>query len=210
MRRVTIDFFADISCPWCHVGWASLKQAAAQRQGQIGANVAWRGFLLAPDTPPEGVDRRAYLQRKFQPDQLAAAHKALTDAAEAAGVALNLEAPARIPNTIDAHRVIHWASEQGVAEPLIDALFSAYWIDGVDVSEHAALVQIAESVGMDPREIAAKLATNTDRDAIQEMYATALKIGVTGVPVAIFDRRIPVMGAQNADVYLRALDTAAA
>lgn len=210
MRRVTIDFFADISCPWCHVGWAALKQAAAQRQGQIAAQVAWRGFLLSPDTPAEGVDRRAYLSSKFAPEQLAAAHKALNDAAAAAGVELNLEAPARIPNTIDAHRLIHWASGQNVAEPLIDALFNAYWIDGRDISDRAELVRIAESVGMDPQEINAKLATNEDREAIMEMYGAAQQIGVTGVPVAIFDRRIPVMGAQAAAVYLRALDTAAA
>jgi predicted DsbA family dithiol-disulfide isomerase len=210
VRRVTIDFFADISCPWCHVGWASLKQAAAQRRGQIATQVAWRGFLLSPDTPPEGVDRRAYLTSKFAPEQLAAAHKALNEAAEAAGVELHLDAPARIPNTIDAHRVIHWASSQGVAEPAIDALFAAYWIEGRDISVHEELTRIAESIGMDPQEVAAQLATDEDRAEILNVHAAAHGIGVTGVPVAIFDRRIPVMGAQGAEVYLRALDTAAA
>ena len=210
MRRVTIDFFADISCPWCHVGWASLKQAAAQRQGQIATQVAWRGFLLSPDTPPEGVGRRAYLTSKFAPEQLAAAHKALNEAAAAAGLELHLDAPKRIPNTIDAHRVIHWASGQGVAEPVIDALFAAYWIEGRDISMHGELTRIAESVGMDPQEVAAQLATDEDRAEILNIHAAAQGIGVTGVPVAIFDRRIPVMGAQGADVYLRALDTAAA
>lgn len=210
MRRVTIDFFADISCPWCHVGWASLKQAAAQRQGQIAAQVAWRSFLLSPDTPPEGIDRRAYLTSKFAPEQLAAAHKALDDAAAAAGVELRLDAPTRIPNTIDAHRLIHWASGQNVAEPVIDALFAAYWIEGRDISVHAELTRIAESVGMDPHEVAAQLATDEDRGEILNIHAAAQGIGVTGVPVAIFDRRIPVMGAQAAAVYLRALDTAAA
>ena len=210
MRRVTIDFFADISCPWCHVGWAGLKQAAAQRQGQIAAQVAWRGFLLSPDTPPEGVDRRAYLTSKFAPAQLAAAHKALDDAAAAAGVELRLDAPARIPNTIDAHRVIHWASSQNVAEPIIDALFAAYWIEGRDIGDHEELARVAEGVGMDPQEVAAQLATDADRQEILNTHAAAHGIGVTGVPVAIFDRRIPVMGAQGAAVYLRALDTAAA
>lgn len=210
MRRVTIDFFADISCPWCHVGWASLKQAAAQRQGQIAAQVAWRGFLLSPDTPPEGVDRRSYLTSKFAPEQLAAAQKALNEAAASAGVELHLEAPARIPNTIDAHRLIHWASGQNVAEPLIDALFGAYWIEGRDISAHAELTRLAESVGMDPQEVASQLATDEDRAEILNIHAAAQGIGVSGVPVAIFDRRIPVMGAQDAAVYLRALDTAAA
>lgn len=208
MKPLTIDFFADITCPWCHVGWAALKQAAAARQGEIAANVSWRGFLLSPDTPREGVDRRAYLTQRFQPEQLRAAHDALNAAAAAASVPLQLDAPARIPNTIDAHRLIHWASEQGVAEPIIDALFNAYWVDGRDIGEHVELVALAERVGMDPQEVAAKLATDVDRDLVLEVYGAGQSIGVTGVPVAIFNRRVPVMGAQAAETYSRAMDAA--
>lgn len=210
MKAVTIDFFADITCPWCHVGWAALKQAAAACAGEIAANVSWRGFLLAPDTPREGVDRKSYLVQRFEPEQLRAAHDALNAAAASAGVALHLDAPSRIPNTTDAHRLIHWASEQGVAEPIIDARFSAYWVEGRDIGEHRELVAIAESTGMDPQEIAGKLATDTDRAQILEAHSAGHSIGITGVPVAIFNRRVPVMGAQSADVYSRAIDAATA
>jgi predicted DsbA family dithiol-disulfide isomerase len=208
VKPVTVDVFADITCPWCHVGWAALKQAAAARQGEIAANVSWRGFMLAPDTPREGVDRRAYLTQRFQPEQLRAAHDALNAAAEAANVALQLDAPARIPNTIDAHRLIHWASEQGIAERVIDALFAAYWIDGRDIGQHSELVAIAESIGMDPHETAAKLATEQDRAHVLEVHEAGKSIGVTGVPVIIFNRRVPVLGAQSAEIYSRAIDAA--
>ncbi|MES1199241.1 MAG: DsbA family oxidoreductase [Pseudomonadota bacterium] len=208
--RVAIDFFADVSCPWCYVGWATLKHAAAQRKAQFAIGVAWRTFMLSPELPPEGLDRKAYLTQRFAPEQLRGAHAAIEAAANAVGAPLNIDAAARIPNTVDAHRVIHWAANYGAAEGVIDALFHAYFVDGKDISARDVLVAAAESAGLDPQEIAAKLATDEDRALVLGFHAAAAKLGIQGVPVALFNRRVPVMGAQDEATYLGALEAAVA
>lgn len=200
---ISADFFADVTCPWCYVGWTALKLAAA-RHPQFAVNVSWRSFLLAPDMPEQGVDRKAYLAQRFPPERLQAAHAALNAGALAAGAPLNLDAPERIPRTLDVHRLIHWAASQGVAEPVIDALFHAYWVEGRDIGDHAELRRIGEAAGMDPGEVAKLLASAADMDVVCGFHARAQQIGITGVPVAVMNRRVPVIGAQGADAYAAA------
>jgi predicted DsbA family dithiol-disulfide isomerase len=209
-KSVSVDFFADLVCPWCYVGWEALKRAAEARPG-VALNLAWRNFLLDPSTPREGYDRRAYLESKFTDvARRNAIHDALRAAAQAAGATLHLDAPERMPNTIDAHRLIHWAAGQQRAEAAIDALFSAYWIHGRDIGAAATLAQIAESIGLDAVLVRELLAGDSDRDTIARLHNAAIKLGVTGVPLVILNGKALVMGAQSPDDYGKALDQVAA
>ncbi|MGE0044500.1 MAG: DsbA family oxidoreductase [Hyphomonadaceae bacterium] len=205
MRTAAVDFFADVSCPWCYVGWESLKRAAEARP-ELSLSVAWRNFLLNPEMPREGFDRREYFSKKFDPDRLAMIHDALMQAAEAAGVPLNLESRARIPNTIDAHRLIHWSAGQGRAEAAIDELFAAYFVEGKDIGEAETLIDVAAKIGLDSELVRELLAGDADRDMILKLHASAVKLGVSGVPVAIINRRAMLMGAETPEKYGKALD----
>ncbi|HWA00763.1 MAG TPA: DsbA family oxidoreductase [Caulobacterales bacterium] len=206
--RVAIDFFADLTCPWCYIGWETLKRAAAARRDAIAVSVSWRSFLLSADTPAEGVDRRGYLAQRFAPEQLRAAHAALEEAAREIGAPLNIDAATRIPNTVDAHRLVHWAAQDGQAETMIDALYAAYFVAGEDIGAGSVLVAKAAEAGLDPLDIAARLASDLDRQLIVDFHAAAERFGVQGVPVAIFNKRLPVMGAQSETTYGKALDAA--
>lgn len=206
---VTVDFFADLTCPWCYVGWSALKRAAAEKRERIAAHVAWRTFMLAPDTPAEGLDRASYLSERFPPERLAAAHAALNAAAAATETPLNLDAAIRIPNTRDAHRLVHWAAQDGVAEPVIDALFHAYFVEGRDIGARAELLRVAENAGLDPQETAQRLSSAQDQDVVLGFHTAAMRLGITGVPVAIFNRKIPVMGAETSEHYGEAFEAAA-
>ncbi|MES1198619.1 MAG: DsbA family oxidoreductase [Pseudomonadota bacterium] len=205
---VAIDFFADVSCPWCYVGWEAMKRAASVQRETFSVSVAWRTFLLSPDLPLEGVDRAQYLSH-YSPEQLKASEAALRAAAAAAGAPFAIEKATRIPNTIDAHRVVHWAAEYGQAEGVIDTLFRAHFAEGQDISARDTLVQAAEANGLDPHEVAERLASKRDRDLILQFHAAAVRIGIQGVPLAVFNRRVPVMGAQSEAVYAEALAKAA-
>lgn len=207
---VSVAFFADLSCPWCYVGWEGLKRAAAAQRDKVALQLAWRTFMLQPDTPREGADRKAYLAARFDSDRLRAAHEALQSAAAELGAPLDLDAATRIPNTTDAHRLVHWAGGQGVAEGVIDALFRAYFVDGRDIGDRDALVAIGESAGLDPIETRQRLESDLDRERMRSFHDVATQIGVQGVPVAVFNRKIPVMGAQGVEAYTRAIEAARA
>jgi predicted DsbA family dithiol-disulfide isomerase len=203
---VTIDFFADLTCPWCYVGWAALKHAAIERRDHISIALNWRTFLLAPDLADDGVDRKAYLKARYAPDRLQAAEQALADAAAAADAPLDMESVTRIPNTIDAHRLVHWATEHALAGPVIDALYQAYFVDGRNIGDAAELTAIAEALGMDPIETGAQLASNLDRETVLGFHLSAVNLGLTAVPAAVFNRKQAVMGGQSPEVYGAALD----
>jgi predicted DsbA family dithiol-disulfide isomerase len=206
--RVNVDFFADLSCPWCYVSWAALKLAAAHKREEIAAAVAWRSFLLAPDMPLEGVDRKQYLEERYSTEGISTAHKTLEDLAGFAGVPINLDAATRLPNTIDAHRVIMWAASYRLAERMIDALFHAYFVEGRDLGAADVLIAAAEQVGMDPHDLRNRLAGDSDREAVLNQHRAGLQIGLRGVPAAIFNRRTPLMGAQTMQEYALAMEAA--
>jgi predicted DsbA family dithiol-disulfide isomerase len=207
-QSVSVDFFADLVCPWCYVGWEALKRAAEARP-HIALNLAWRHFLINVDAPREGYDRRTYLEGKFDAERLKAISEALNAAARAAGAELHLEAPARTPNTIGAHRLIHWAAGQACAEAAIDGLFSAYWVQGRDIGDSVVLAEIANDIGLDPALVLNLLTGDADRDMIAKMHNAAVRAGVSGVPVTIFAGKAMLVGGQSPENFGRALDQVA-
>ena len=202
---VSVDFFADLSCPWCYVGWASLKQAGARVRDRVAISLSWRPFLLAPDMAVEGVAKAEYFAGRMSDEKLAAANAALAHAAAKAETPLNLGAADRIPNTIDAHRLVHWAGEQGVAGQTIDALYATHFVDGANLGDRDVVLGVANEVGMDPGEIGEWLSSDKDRALMLELHAAAVQLGVRAVPVAVFNRSKAVMGGQDSEAYESAL-----
>lgn len=207
--RASIDFFADLTCPWCYVSWEALKRAVVATP-EVRCTLAWRSFLLHPDMPLEGVDRRAYVNARFgsDPHRSAAIRAALAEAAAEAGAALDLDAPDRLPPTIDAHRLIHWAAGQGKAERCIDALFEAYWSNGLDISRPEVLRAVAEAIGMDGALVADLLAGEADKDAVRQVHVAAARGGIAGAPVVFVNRTTVLFGAESPEAYQRALRAA--
>lgn len=203
---VALDIFADPVCPWCLIGKANLDRALEARPNHPFA-VRWHPFQLNPDLPPGGADRRAYLEAKFGGrDRAVEAYARVMAAAERAGATINLERIARQPNTLDAHRLIHWAGIEGRQTPVVEALMRAYFRDGRDIGDAATLAAIAAEAGMDGAAVARLLATDADAEDIAARDADARAKGVRAVPTFLVDGRYVVEGAQPPDLWLRVID----
>ncbi|MCC2108941.1 MAG: DsbA family protein, partial [Hyphomicrobiales bacterium] len=63
-RSIAIDVVSDAVCPWCYIGKRNLEAALADLP-ELDVEVRWRPYQLDATIPPEGIDRKAYLQRKF-------------------------------------------------------------------------------------------------------------------------------------------------
>ena len=203
---VTIDVISDVVCPWCYMGKRRLAAALALRP-DIPVELRWRPFQLDPTIPPEGIDRVTYMARKFGPEKIREIHTRLEEAGREIGIPFDFDRITRSPNTLDAHRLVRWSQgpNQGA---VVEALFSAYFVEGRDVSDRDLLVEIAAANGLDPQIIRARLEDGTDRGAVNEEVATAVRIGVSGVPFFIFAGRFGVPGAQSSEVLAAALDKA--
>lgn len=207
---IRLDIFSDPVCPWCYVGKANLDRALAKRPDHP-FQIQWHPFQLNPDMPPEGVPKRAYLEAKFGGKaRVDAVHERLREVARAAGVDLDPEKPHKMPNTLDAHRLIHWALIEERQSDVVLALMRAYWVEGRDIGDHDTLADIAASEGMDRETILRLLASDADADDIQARDEDARRKGVNSVPTFLIAQQYVVSGAQPTEVWEKVIAEIAA
>ncbi|MCC5974055.1 MAG: DsbA family oxidoreductase [Rubellimicrobium sp.] len=202
---VTLDIFSDPVCPWCLIGKAGLDRAL-ERAGDHPFRVRWLPFMLHPDLPREGVDFGAWLETRF--GGRAKAARALTDVeakAAEAGLSLDLTRIARMPNTMDAHRLIHWAGIDGCQTPVVEALFRAHFSEGRDIGQAEVLADIADGAGMDAAVVLRLLSGDADLDQIREGDRAARAMGVTAVPTFVVAGAHAVPGAQPPELWDRVI-----
>jgi predicted DsbA family dithiol-disulfide isomerase len=203
---IKLDILSDPICPWCLIGKARLDAALAERPGHPFA-IEYHPFQLNPDMPAGGMDRRAYLEAKFGGrDEAAEVYDRIDAAARDAGLEIDWEGIAHTPNTLDAHRLIHWAGIEGRQIAVVSALFRAYFLEGRDIGDHDVLADIADGAEMDAAAIRRLLAGDADRDGIAARDAHARERGVTGVPTHIVAEQHVVPGAQSAELWIKLID----
>jgi len=198
---IKLDILSDPICPWCLIGKAQLDRAL-ERHSDHPFTIAWHPFMLNPDMPPEGVDRRAYLEAKFGgPEGAAQVYGRIADHARAAGVEIDFDGIARTPSTVDAHRLIHWAGLEGRQNAVVDALFRAYFREGRDIGDKATLAEVAGEAGMDREMVTTLLAGDADTADIRARDAHARSRGVGGVPTFVIAGQHVLTGAQPVETW---------
>lgn len=207
---VALDIFADPICPWSYIGKAYLDKAleAAEDHPFV---IRWRPFLLNPTMAREGMDRQDYMRGKFGSDQgILEAYQPVVEHAGKAGLEINLPAITRTPNTVDAHRLIHWAGLEERAAFVMTRLMRAYFRDGLDIGAAEVLCDVAEAAGMDPEAVRRLLASDADRREIVEMDASARGMGVNASPTFIVAGQHVVSGAQPPELWAQVMADLAA
>lgn len=200
-QTISLDILSDPICPWCYIGKAGLDRALASVPNHPFV-IQWHPFQLNPEMPAEGMGRREYLETKFGGKEGAArAYAPVVERAEAAGLTINLEAMKRTPNTLDAHRLIHWAGIEHKQLPAVDALFKAYFVDGRDIGNHETLADIADNIGLDASVVLRLLASDADREDIIKRDAKSREMGVNSVPTFIVAGKHAVPGAQPPELW---------
>lgn len=202
-----LDLVIDVVCPWCFVGKRQLDKAIAERPGVISA-LRIRPYQLAPDTPLEGVDRTGYYDKKFGKDspQLKAARDHMLSIGPGLGIQFDFERECRIGNSLDAHRLIRWAMTPGVQAEVADAIMSAYFEKCEFIADQELLTDIAAKAGMDTDLVAGLLASEKDKQLIAQEVFQAMQMGVSGVPMFVFNGKHAVSGAQDASVLVQVMD----
>lgn len=212
---LSIDIISDVVCPWCYIGKRRLEAALAQRAGDEPqrAQVRWLAFQLNPDIPAGGVDRRSYLEQKFGgPDRARQIYARIEAAGREVGIPFDFERIERQPNTFDAHRLIAWAQDidPRVSDAVVERLFRAYFVDGIDIGNVDALATLAGNAGFDAAAARAWLVSDAGRTAVKAEEQRARTLGVTGVPFFVLNQRLAVSGAQPPEVLLDAIEQAEA
>lgn len=207
---IKLDILSDPICPWCYIGKANLDRVLASRPDHP-FQIEWHPFQLNPEMPAEGMDRRDYLETKFGgKDGAVSVYSRIADAAAAAGLKVDFEAIARTPNTVDAHRLIHWAGLEGRQTAAVSRLFKAYFEEGMDIGDRDVLLDIAEGIGMDRAMTERLIDSDADLEDIRARDAHARERGVTGVPTFVLANTHVLPGAQPPELWTQILDDLAA
>ena len=204
-----IDFVSDVACPWCAVGLASLQQALKNSADAVQATLHFQPFELNPDMPPGGEDVNEHLARKYggTPEQFEANRAAIRARGAAVGFEFNPAGRGRIYNTFNAHRLLHWAGQQGDDQQLAlkRALLEAYHGRSEAVEQDDVLLAAVKKAGLDEaraREILASDEFAAEVRAAERHYQQA---GISSVPAVIINDRHLISGGQPPEVFEQAL-----
>lgn len=161
-----------------------------------GATVVWAPFDLHPEIPDGGIGT----DRLFGAGSSAAFERLAGLAAEAG---LPFRPPEHIPRTRTVQGLTEWLRRRDpeTAARLHHDLFIAYWGEGRDIEDRATIIEIAVAAGADAGEIAAALDTEDLGALVDASTEAARRIGVTGTPAWLIDRRALVPGAQPREVF---------
>jgi predicted DsbA family dithiol-disulfide isomerase len=205
-QPVRIDVVSDVVCPWCFIGKHRLEAALKLKPG-IAVEVHWRPYFLNDWIPREGMSREQYLTTKFgSVDRYKGIAERVGAAAAAEGLVYASDKMKRQPNTLDCHRLIHWAESIGKAAEMKQKLMDLYFTQGADLTERETLVRAAADVGLDGNTVRADLATDKDVALIEQEAQSAKEAGIEGVPCFIFGDKFAVSGAQSPEYLADAIE----
>lgn len=207
---INIGIVSDVVCPWCYIGRRRLQQAMALASERLDFELEYFPFELNPHLPEEGIDNHQYLCKKFGSEsrfEQAIAHVKHLAARE--GIAFNLEKQQVHPNTRNAHRVILMARETGKQDEVVEAMFRAYFTEGIDLSNKQNLIEIAENAALDRERVELLLQGNTGKMQIEMAEKELHDLGINSIPLFIINNKTSISGAQSVETFTRAFEEVA-
>jgi predicted DsbA family dithiol-disulfide isomerase len=196
---------SDVICPWCYIGKRRLERALRELGGRHEVRVRWHPFQLNPTMTGEGMDRRDYRTAKFGSWERSQALDAqVAEAGEAEGIAFTFDRIGRTPNTLDAHRLIALAGEQGVQDAVVEAFFRGYFTEGRDLGDRGTLLGLAAQAGLDRGRAESLLGGDDGLESLRAAEAQSRRAGVQSVPTFVINGEVTISGAQGPQAFLAA------
>jgi predicted DsbA family dithiol-disulfide isomerase len=205
--RMKIDFVSDVSCPWCVIGLRALEDALTRIGPDLEVEFEFQPFELNPQMVAEGQDLDEHIMQKYGmgPADTARNREAIRARGAELGFEFRMDKRDRIYNTFDAHRLLAWAHGEGRQRQLKNALFEAYFTQGLSPGDHAVLVAAAVTAGLDAVRAAAVLASDEFGQEVREREQFYQQHGIHAVPAIILNNRHLLQGGQPSEVFEQAL-----
>jgi predicted DsbA family dithiol-disulfide isomerase len=212
MKKLRVEVWSDVVCPWCYLGKRRLSAALSQFPHRDSVEVVWRSFELDPSAPAiqdPNVSYRERLAKKYgvSVERAEQMIRDVTDLAAADGLEYRLDRSRR-GNTFNAHRLLHLAADRGVEDALAERFFRGYMTEGEAIGDPDTLMRLASEIGLDAEEARRVLSSDAYASEVRADEDAARAIGVTGVPFFLLAGRYGMSGAQPAELFLRTLSVA--
>lgn len=208
MNRIEIDVYSDFVCPWCFIGSRRLQEAL-KSFGDLHVVTRHHPYILYPNVSADGIDLRTSLAQRYpqSPERLFAAVEV---AGRQCGLRFDFAKVTRVYSTVDAHTLARHAQPKGTAIALADGMFTAYFLEGRNIADPEALVDIAVRHGFVKADAHGLLDDEGERRRTLDAAERTIKSGVKGVPLYIINGGEIVTGAQAPSVFTGAIERALA
>ena len=201
-KKLRVEIFADIICPWCYIGKKRLEKALQDRP-QIEVELTWRGFLLNPSIPRSGIDRKQYLLSKFG-HAASSVYSRIEQAGKQTGINFNFDAIKKTPDSRSIHELIIATDFNGYQ--LSELFYKAYFIDGKDISDKNIQNDILGA--FDDKLHPTQEKIMDAKETLKSDLIEAKEIGIDGVPFFIFNSQLSLAGAHPEHILLTTIDAA--
>ena len=202
MDTLKIDIVSDIVCPWCVIGFRNLKTAMEELQSELKFEIFWKPYELHPEIPQEGYDKKLYMLQKFGSSGLRSPYEEITKVGESVGFEFNFSKTKRIPNTFMAHRLLWKAEQCNLQNELSEALFKAYFTDGLDIGSKEILSNISHSVGMNKENSITFLESKEGGQEVADLEMDFIERSIGAVPTYFINDKYIIQGGQEPETFV--------
>ena len=202
MDTLKIDIVSDIVCPWCVIGFRNLKTAMKELQLELKFEIFWKPYELHPEIPQEGYDKKLYMQQKFGSSNTRSPYEEITKVGESVGFEFNFSKTKRIPNTFMAHRLLWKAEQCNLQNELSEALFKAYFTDGLDIGSKEILSNISHSVGMNKENSITFLESKEGGQEVADLEMDFIERSIGAVPTYFINDKYIIQGGQEPETFV--------
>ncbi|WMT38853.1 DsbA family oxidoreductase [Paenibacillus sp. D2_2] len=203
-----VEIWSDIACPFCYIGKRKFEQALEQFPHKDQVELVFKSFQLDPNAPKqydESMEEMLAHKYGISVEQARGMNDQVVAQARDVGLDYHLDT-AVMTNTLDAHRVGHYADTKGNGKEMMERLLSAYFTESKHVGDHDVLADLAAEVGLDAGEVKQMLAGDEYKEQVIGDQQEGARLGVQAVPFFVLNRKYAVRGAQPMEAFLGALN----
>lgn len=207
MKKMKIEIWSDVMCPFCYIGKRRFEKSLANSPYKDSVEIEWKSFQLNPYMQTDtSISIDAYLaQHKGMPlEQAQALNMQVTQMAAEEGLTYNFD-KSIVANSFKAHVLTHFAKKYGKQDEVEELLFHSYFTEGKNIDDIAVLKDIATQVGIDAEAYEKVVIEGSLDDEVKMDIQEARQIGVQGVPFFVYDRKYAVSGAQPVELFEQTL-----
>ena len=202
MDTLKIDIVSDVVCPWCVIGFRNLKKAMHEMQTELNFEISWKPYELHPEIPQGGYDKKLYMQQKFGSSNGSSPYNEIIKIGKSVGFEFNFSKTERIPNTFMAHRLLWKAEQYNLQNELSEALFKAYFTDGLNIGSAEVLSELCESIGMNKIEILNFLESKEGGQEIADLEMEFIEKSIGAVPTYFINDKYIIQGGQEPETFV--------
>ena len=202
METLKIEIVSDVVCPWCVIGFINLKKAMEELKEELTFKITWKPYELHPEIPKEGYDKQLYIKQKFGSSNNRSPYDEITKIGKNLGFEFNFNKTSRIPNTFMSHRLLWKAEQFGLQSELSEALFKAYFSDGLDIGSKEVLAEISDSVGMNRGEVLDFLISEEGGQETADLEMSFIEKSIGAVPTYFVNDKYIIQGGQEPETFI--------